>query len=186
MYIPPNQVRGQRHTSEQGQWWNSKLRARRSRKMRMFNKRLKKSSNRYWEEKCSWCFSWVKQIHYLDLKDRFDDWKNCRSPLEHGHGLLIKERMKEILRQILRGKMYLMFFLVWSKMNILFSRLELLIESYRIEGFHPSFKGMVVHESSNMKQSAARPSLFELWWDCCISYVFSRWSSNISQQERVH
>ena len=112
MYIPCDQVRGKRHSSEQGQWRNRKLRARRSRKMRMFNKRLKKSSNRYWEEKYSWCFSWVKQIHYLDLKDRFDDWKNCRSPLEHRHGLLIKERMREIIRQSLRGKMYLMFFLV--------------------------------------------------------------------------
>ena len=112
MYIPPHQVRGKRHSSEQGQWRNRKLRARRSRKMRMFNKRLKKSSNRYWEEKLSWCFSWEKQIDYLDLKDRFDDWKNCRSPLEHRHGLLIKERMREIIRQSLRGKMYLMFFLV--------------------------------------------------------------------------
>ena len=109
---PPNQVWGKRHISEQAQWWNCKLRARRSRKMRMCNKRLKNSSDRYWEEKCSWCFSWVKQIHYLDLKDRFDDWKNCRSPLEHRHGLLIKERMREIIRQSLRGKMYLMFFLV--------------------------------------------------------------------------
>ena len=112
MNIPPHQVRGKRYSSEQGQWRNRKLRARRSRKMRMFNKRLKKSSNRYWEEKYSWYFSWVKQIHYLHLKDRFDDWKNCRSPLEHRHGHLIKERMREIIRQSLRGKMYLMFFLV--------------------------------------------------------------------------
>ena len=95
------------------QWWNSKLRARRCRKTRICNQRFVVSSDRCWEEKWTWCFSWLKQTEYLLLKVRFDDWKICRSSLEHRHGLL--KKMREILRQLFRGKMYLMFFLVEAK-----------------------------------------------------------------------
>ena len=56
-----------------------------------------------------------KQNEYLVLKVRFDDWKFCRSSLEHHHGLLTKDKIKEILRQMLRGKMYLIFFLAEAK-----------------------------------------------------------------------